>query len=597
MALISKLLCALLIFSTLSAHAQKEKVAFPYSHESLTELLQDSNWLKSSAEKYIQYIDNGSLAPIVPFQSAAYTILNENEKGLKLITNELSRIKESATAFPGEKVLNSIMYGYYYATLHPGKDNYYNAVKEVFEKLNPTTEDRKFMYEERIRPEINGAPSSLLNAAIEPIETSANKAVQFMPSLNNLHRNEKNLNPMEMAFILIAGLERKVARVIKDEQIKFANEQLAIITPIQKKNDALWQSRLYHFSSADRPQTIVAANFQVFDKAAFTASQIWVNKKEIPNNGIDDDRNGFVDDVNGVMFIKNRNLNAIGIPLEREEAKKYYDSLTNRDDGFRHGNMTLELMLKDNPFVKIMGLEHNQYDLVWKEIQKRFTKSIDHNRKLIDSLIELRLKIWKNLVLYCNQNKVRVAEINSMGFLLNGDEFVLTGCGKDSADTKQFTDKKFWQLARGFENIFKLSRNTLFVIAGGNSGIDNVSNKSLELCIHTPNTLIVGALGRDLKKTGYSNYGKNVEIYAPAHFDLKNYKDSRFESSGTSAASPVVCNLAIKLFCLDPKLSPVQVKKLIIDSSDKNIFEEGINVINPKKAVALMRETIKNKPD
>ena len=96
-----------------------------------------------------------------------------------------------------------------------------------------------------------------------------------------------------------------------------------------------------------------------------------------------------------------------------------------------------------------------------------------------------------------------------------------------------------------------------------------------------------------MKRRGYSNYGKDVEIYAPAHFDLETYKDSYAESSGTSAASPVACNLAIKLFCLNPNLSPVQVKKLMIDSSDKDLLESGINVINPKKAVALMRETFK----
>lgn len=588
-----KLIFSLLVFCTVSVHAQKEKVEFPYSHESLVELLKDTNWLKTSAEKYLQYINNGSLTAIAPFQSAAYAVLDKNEEGLKLISNELSRIQESAMSFAGEKVLNSIVYAYYYATLHPGKDIYYNAVKQAFEKLNPTLEDRRFMYDERIRPEINGTPSSLINAAIEPIETSANKVVQFMPSLNNLNRTKKNLDPMEMAFILIAGLERKIAPAIKDEQIRYANEQLAIIDPLQKKNDALWESRLYHFSPADQPQTIVAANFQVFDKDHFPASQIWVNKKEIAGNGIDDDRNGFVDDVNGVMYIKNKSLDAIGIPLEREQTKMYYDSLTDRAAGFRHGNMTLELMLKDNPYVKIMGLEHNQYDLVWKEMHQRFTKNVEHNRRLIDSLIVLRLKIWNNLVLYCKQNNVQVAEINSMGFLLNGDEFDLTGCGKDSADTKQYTEKKFWQLVKGYNQIFKLSPGTLFVIAGGNMGIDNISNKSLELCIHTPNTLIVGALGRDLKRKDYSNYGKDIEIYAPAHFDLETYKDSYPESSGTSAASPVTCNLAIKLLNLNPKLSPVQVKKLIIDSSDKNIFEKGINVINPKNAVALMRETIK----
>jgi cell wall-associated protease len=31
--------------------------------------------------------------------------------------------------------------------------------------------------------------------------------------------------------------------------------------------------------------------------------QLWINKKEIPNNGIDDDKNGYVDDVNGWNFI------------------------------------------------------------------------------------------------------------------------------------------------------------------------------------------------------------------------------------------------------------------------------------------------------
>lgn len=30
--------------------------------------------------------------------------------------------------------------------------------------------------------------------------------------------------------------------------------------------------------------------------------QLWVNSKEIPNNGIDDDHNGYIDDVNGWSF-------------------------------------------------------------------------------------------------------------------------------------------------------------------------------------------------------------------------------------------------------------------------------------------------------
>ncbi|MDE0119130.1 MAG: S8 family peptidase [Bdellovibrionales bacterium] len=36
-------------------------------------------------------------------------------------------------------------------------------------------------------------------------------------------------------------------------------------------------------------------------------ANIWINKKEIPGNGLDDDKNGYVDDINGWNFVKNNN--------------------------------------------------------------------------------------------------------------------------------------------------------------------------------------------------------------------------------------------------------------------------------------------------
>jgi subtilisin family serine protease len=33
---------------------------------------------------------------------------------------------------------------------------------------------------------------------------------------------------------------------------------------------------------------------------------LWVNPKEIPNNGIDDDHNGYIDDINGWNFLGNK---------------------------------------------------------------------------------------------------------------------------------------------------------------------------------------------------------------------------------------------------------------------------------------------------
>ncbi|HEX2936961.1 MAG TPA: S8 family serine peptidase [Bacteroidales bacterium] len=49
--------------------------------------------------------------------------------------------------------------------------------------------------------------------------------------------------------------------------------------------------------------------------------RIWVNPKEIPGNGIDDDNNGFIDDINGWNFIGNAsgaNLNQTTLELTRQ---------------------------------------------------------------------------------------------------------------------------------------------------------------------------------------------------------------------------------------------------------------------------------------
>ena len=43
---------------------------------------------------------------------------------------------------------------------------------------------------------------------------------------------------------------------------------------------------------------------------------LWVNKGEIPGNGIDDDHNGYVDDVNGWNFLGSSKGNALGMQAE-----------------------------------------------------------------------------------------------------------------------------------------------------------------------------------------------------------------------------------------------------------------------------------------
>ena len=55
---------------------------------------------------------------------------------------------------------------------------------------------------------------------------------------------------------------------------------------------------------------------------------IWVNTNEIPDNGIDDDKNGYIDDINGWNFLGNSNgdnidaANFVNSCLLRQPAKR-----------------------------------------------------------------------------------------------------------------------------------------------------------------------------------------------------------------------------------------------------------------------------------
>lgn len=58
-----------------------------------------------------------------------------------------------------------------------------------------------------------------------------------------------------------------------------------------------------------KPKQIIVAviDMQIDINHEDLKNQIWINKKEIPNNNIDDDKNGYVDDINGWNFIGHKN--------------------------------------------------------------------------------------------------------------------------------------------------------------------------------------------------------------------------------------------------------------------------------------------------
>src|SRR5450432_1494399 len=97
--------------------------------------------------------------------------------------------------------------------------------------------------------------------------------------------------------------------------------QSGAYNPVKRPND-WWQAdwrkdslpgisldEAYAYLKGRKSKHVIVA---IIDNCVDTAHEelkdfIWTNKKEIPGNGIDDDHNGYIDDMHGWCFVANKN--------------------------------------------------------------------------------------------------------------------------------------------------------------------------------------------------------------------------------------------------------------------------------------------------
>jgi subtilisin family serine protease len=133
----------------------------------------------------------------------------------------------------------------------------------------------------------------------------------------------------------------------------------------------------------------------------------------------------------------------------------------------------------------------------------------------------------------------------------------------------------------------------LVVAAAGNSSRSIDSRLTYPASFPNDNLLVVASTSSNGRFSYFSNYGfKNVDVAAPGSGILSTTPNNRYSSmSGTSMASPNTAGVAAEVLSHFPNLSPVELKKVLMDSVTKSSRYRGKTVsegrVDLQKALEL----------
>ncbi|AEV68222.1 S8 family peptidase [Acetivibrio clariflavus] len=246
---------------------------------------------------------------------------------------------------------------------------------------------------------------------------------------------------------------------------------------------------------------------------------IFVNEKEIPGNGIDDDNNGYIDDVKGWDFVNDDNT--------------VYDSATQD----KHGTHVAGIIAAQHNLKGVCGISPNVKIIPLKFMSEGFGYTSD-----VLEAIE-----------YCEKMNINIVN-----------------CSWGSTEENP-------ALREAMAN-----SNILFITAAGNYGADSSKHPVFPANYDLPNIISVADIDNNGDIAPFSNYGANVHVAAPGVNILSVYPGNNYEMlSGTSMAAAFVTGIAALIKSYDKDISILDIKDRIINnviSSEKltgKVFSGG----------------------
>ncbi len=243
------------------------------------------------------------------------------------------------------------------------------------------------------------------------------------------------------------------------------------------------------------------------------ASRIWVNSDEIAGNGIDDDNNGYTDDVNGWDWVSNDNdpmddhghgTNCAGIIGE----------IANNNMLFAGANWNSKIMP-----LKVLNSTGNASNA---SMATSIYYAVDNGAKIVSMSLggTSNSSVISNSIAYANTQNV-----------------MLFFCMMNTNNSVSYYPARF---SLSFPN----------VVAVGSTSPDDTRTNPFPW-----------------SATSGSNYGTHINVVAPGNYIYGLNHTSNTSSttywSGTSQATPLVASIASLIFAINPALTPLEVRNIL----------------------------------
>ncbi|MCT4642208.1 MAG: S8 family serine peptidase [Bacteriovoracaceae bacterium] len=240
----------------------------------------------------------------------------------------------------------------------------------------------------------------------------------------------------------------------------------------------------------------------------------WKNTNEIPGNNIDDDNNGYIDDVIGWDFVENdNNVDVLESPTHGTHVAGII-AATNNNIG----------VVGVAPGVKVMPLR-------WYGDERPWTT---------DLIVETYL--------YAIENGANIISTS----------YNIDGLVEDMA----------------YRDVLKLARKKDILVfnSAGNDSKKNAPREQIEEVILVCS--VKTSKRRADRKSSFSNYGQGIDICAPGDPILSTVQrryegKSRYgELEGTSMSTPIAASVAALIWSHNPNMNSSDVLQRLLDSAD-----------------------------